>query len=101
MGIMVNLYSCANKGLMPYGISGTTVAWGSLLATSLKVGDGTILSSNGTDNRSRQVFLCKAAADGSSPALPGNHYSCHPLLMPNILAKLSGWPAFGETARSL
>ena len=104
LGVMTNLYAGTAKGSLPFALFNTTLdgspvvqTWGALLATTLKIGNGVADGSTADDYKGRGVFLCKGASIVNRGTTASNHYSCHPLLMPNIsLTYPAGHPLAGK-----
>ena len=94
LGVALTMYVGQNKGTLPYGRNAAgTINWRSLLAAQMGAKDNTISGVGTADKTSSLgVFLCKDAIPVSPQ--PDGHYSCHPLLMPDLsLTYAAGFPA--------
>ena len=78
----------------PTDISNNGTAWGTSLLKYLGAGNGSFATQdNGgvsDDDSIRAVFICPEGARVQDNQIEVNHYSCHPLLMPN--ATLGQYP---------
>ena len=94
IGVATNFYANAEKSSLPMGIwnavpasaSGPGIAggaWG--VATMLYIGggDGTFADDPDPDDRIREIYKCPEASVFQSNNVEVNHYSSHPLLIPD------------------
>jgi prepilin-type N-terminal cleavage/methylation domain-containing protein/prepilin-type processing-associated H-X9-DG protein len=87
LGVLTNFYANTYKGSLPLAIANTNpnvgqLTWGALLMTQVGVGEGVgTTNTNADEYRQRAILIDKDVYENKTAL---NHYSSHPLLVPNI-----------------
>ena len=100
IGLAIGMYTSTYKGVLPEGVGPAgLVNWVSLLAHQLGTPDPSIAAIGTVDNDKRLgLFLCPDGRPNPQGGNPLSHYSCHPLLMPDMDPTLGYPTGFPEPA---
>lgn len=94
IGLLVNMYANANKGMLPPSLGYNNQTWPSLLMFMLHIGNGSATTGSADDFRGRQILVDK---DIDTKTTPFCTYTAHPLLLPDInVTYPAGNPAAGK-----